>query len=228
MILKRKIKVGCFYLILDIEMKDNKKQSEQETKEGKQSILVQDPIELLEKIIDRSADKNQVVSDVIEAAMLHKRSNKIFKIEQAKNETKNEEKVPEVTDNKTIEQEVKPEQSVVFEKKPTHAIDDLLNEIGELRPTTHHYVTEDKELNEKLDILMRDFRGRARRITPVEKSVEKVEEVPIKEVKEIPIVSPSVNPFAPASPHWLKFSKVSELFTKIKEFFVVSKAWVQK
>ena len=72
-----------------------------------------------------------------------------------------------ISDNTQFKQPKNNKTENLADKIPSYKtypeIDDLLNEKGELRNSSHFDGTEDKELNEKLDNLMKDLRGRTRR-----------------------------------------------------------------
>ena len=219
------------------ETKEENKEGEiEETKVQQDTVHVgeeateQDVISNLKELIPKSEDRNQAVSDVIEAATYHKRGSKVFKIDLPKTGDKDSELQLPSSDKA----QSKPDDKDQVSKKYLE-IDDLLNDDGELKQVPLNAVAEDKELNEKLDILMRDLRGRARRLkftsesgaeVEVKKPEPKVEKP--KETKQLLCNKLPKNELSPPNDYWLKFDKVERLYNRVKEFLNVSKEWMQK
>jgi hypothetical protein len=119
---------------------------------------------------------------------------KIFKIELAK---------PEDREMKDAEGNLK--------LKTYHEIDDLLNENGDLKQLSPHLteIKEDKELIEKLDILMKDCRGRSRKSkNSPKKIISKVSLKPEKLSETSRDLECNILPkteLSPPNSYWLNF-----------------------
>lgn len=160
-------------------------------------------------------DKNLAVSKALHIAAYHKKISKVFKIEQSKSEGDKEH-----TNQEFEIQEPKP-------ISPYKEIDELLDEKGRIRYSTPVVKTFDKELNDQLESLMKDYRGRARKTKPEdEERIETQNE--IKNEKNLSCNQHPTSLLSPDNKYWLKFDKIERIHSKILEFLKVSEEWREK
>ncbi|CAI2387200.1 unnamed protein product [Moneuplotes crassus] len=138
---------------------------------------------------------------------------KIFKIEQTKagdRDAKSEGDI-EMNNKKSLEPHTKKPM------QPYKEIDELFDEKGRIRYNTPVTKTFDKELNEKLESLMKDFRGRARK--------SKKEQEETKQNKNLECNTLTRNSLSPSKKYWLKFDKIEQLYKKITDLRNVCESW---
>jgi len=115
---------------------------------------------------------NVLMDSTLQEISLQKRVNKIFKIEQ----TKEDDRDAKSEGDRMISDEQALETNQENNIKPNKKIDELFDEMGRIRNNTPVVRIFDKKLNEQLESLMKDFRGRARKVKYIDENKEEMKE----------------------------------------------------